>query len=441
MAVRLRRQVLGDLDRRFLLPILASFSSFVGIGALVPVLPFHIHSDLGLGDIELGLVVGAYSVAALGSRIAAGRVVDSRGGVVGLRFGLVVGSVAGLLFFVPAGLPGLLVARMCQGVGAAFVFASGASLVVDLAPVHQRARAMSLLGTGPWGGVAIGPFIGGLIGSYVGTALFIFVMPLPMLWFVLRWRAGGRTGGRTGGRPTGPSPAGRAAPSAVSAASASLAPSSSGVARPRLIPREALLPGISLGLVSAAGVTLTGFLVLRLADIGGGGGTAYGVYAASVLATRVLLGGIVDRIGSAAGMALGAGLGALGLAVIAVAPLPAMALGGAVLCGIGLAFPWLALVTFSFRRVGEHEKGAAMGVLTAVSDAATFTGSLLAGVIAGALGYPAVFLAGVASLLVSGALVIPAMRRMGPSSRPPTAEEDREVAEAEAKGPSLVPEA
>lgn len=418
---RLRRQVFGDLDRRFLLPILASFSAFVGIGALVPVLPFHIHHDLGLGDVELGLVVGSYSVAALGSRLAAGRLVDARGGAVGLRFGLVVGSVAGLLYFIPLGLPSLLVARMCQGVGAAFVFASGASLVVDLAPEHQRARAMSLLGTGPWGGVAIGPFVGGLIGSYLGTAVFVMLMPLPVLWFVLRWRAAASSGARRDG--AGGARADRAS------------------ARSRLIPREALLPGISLGLVSAAGVTLTGFLVLRLAEIGGGGGTAYGVYAASVLATRVFLGGLVDRIGSAAGMALGASLGAAGLVVIALAPVPAMGLAGAVLCGIGIAFPWLALVTFAFRRVGGHEKGAAMGVLTAVSDGATFAGSLLAGVIAGSLGYPAVFWVGAASLVVAGLLVISPMRRLGPSSRQPTAEEDGEIAVAEAAGPSLVPEA
>ena len=68
---------------------------------------------------------------------------------------------------------------MAQGVGAAFVFSGAAALIVASAPVNQRARAMGLLGVGPWAALAIGPLAGGLIGSFAGTALFVLLLPLP----------------------------------------------------------------------------------------------------------------------------------------------------------------------------------------------------------------------------------------------------------------------
>jgi MFS family permease len=387
-----RRRLSENIDPRFQLPIAAVFTAFLGIGAIVPVLPGHMQQDLGAGDVEIGFVVGAYSVAALGSRIAAGRLVDSRGGVVSVKLGLSVSFLAGLLFLMPLGLPALVAARMAQGVGAAFTFGGAAALIVSMAPPDQRARAMGWLGVGPWGALAVGPIVGGLIGSFAGTAVFIVLLPLPAMALVSRWRPIGSRG-RAG--PGGP--------------------------RSRLFPREAMLPGLALGMVSMGQVTLTGFLVLRMAGIGGGGALAYGAYATGVVVARALLSSIVDRLGSATGMLVGCLVAATGFVVIALAPATPVGVLGAVLCGLGFAFPWLALLTFAFDRVGEHEKGAAMGVLTATSDAAQFSGAILAGTIAGLLGYPAVFWAGAVSVLGSGALVIPPMRaarRLGRVANP-----------------------
>jgi DHA2 family methylenomycin A resistance protein-like MFS transporter len=147
----------------------AAFSGFLGIGAIVPVLPAHMQADLGSGDVEIGFVIGACSIAALGSRIASGRLVDARGGILGVKLGLVLSSLAGLFAMLPVGLPGLVAARMAQGVGAAFVFSGAAAKIVALDPVNQRARAMGLLAVGPWGALAVGPPAGGLIGSFLGV--------------------------------------------------------------------------------------------------------------------------------------------------------------------------------------------------------------------------------------------------------------------------------
>jgi len=74
-----------------LLPIIAVvFIAFLGIGLALPVLPLHVHQDLGLGTFVVGLVAGAQFAASLLSRFWAGNYADSRGAKRALITGLLV---------------------------------------------------------------------------------------------------------------------------------------------------------------------------------------------------------------------------------------------------------------------------------------------------------------------------------------------------------------
>ena len=80
-----------------LLPIIAVvFIAFLVIGLALPVLPLHVHQDLGLGTFVVGLVAGAQFAASLLSRFWAGNYADSRGGKRALVTGLLVAAAAGL---------------------------------------------------------------------------------------------------------------------------------------------------------------------------------------------------------------------------------------------------------------------------------------------------------------------------------------------------------
>lgn len=378
------RGLFRGFDRRYLLPMAAAFSGFVGFGAIIPVLPVHMRIDLGASDVELGVVIGVTSIAALSTRMASGRLVDIRGAALGLVIGLSLCSLAGLLFFAPAGVIGLGVARIVQGFGQAFVFAGCTALTVSRAPADQRARALGLLGVGSWGGMAIGPLFGALLGSFALTALFVMVLPLPLLVVILRSHPGG--------------PGHRRAPDAP---------------RSRLFPVEAIRPGVAQGLINVGSAAMTGFLVLRLAEVGGGGAVAFGAFAASVLLARMFLTPLVDQTGPAAGMTFGAGCFAAGMVVVALAPMPSIGVLGAALCGIGFGFPWPSIATFMLGRVGEHEKGGAIGALTVLSDIAAFLGAIFAGVVAGSFGYSALFFCAAAVVLGSAVVMVPAMRGGG----------------------------
>jgi MFS family permease len=84
---------------RPLLPIIAVvFIAFLVIGLALPVLPLHVHQGLGLGAFLVGLVAGAQFAASLVSRFWAGHFADSRGAKRATVTGLVVATVAGLLY-------------------------------------------------------------------------------------------------------------------------------------------------------------------------------------------------------------------------------------------------------------------------------------------------------------------------------------------------------
>ena len=63
-----------------LLPIMAAVSlAFLVIGVALPVLPLHVHQKLGLSTFVVGLVTGTQFLAALMSRVWAGRFADRAG--------------------------------------------------------------------------------------------------------------------------------------------------------------------------------------------------------------------------------------------------------------------------------------------------------------------------------------------------------------------------
>ncbi|HEX2127568.1 MAG TPA: MFS transporter, partial [Thermoleophilaceae bacterium] len=110
---------------------------------------------------------------------------------------------------------------------------------------------------------------------------------------------------------------------------------------------------------------------------------------------------------------------AVGLSVVGVASSLPAALAGAVVTGFGFSvlFPSLALIVVN--EAGPAGRGAALGTFTAFFDIGVGVGGLVAGAIAGAAGYPAVFWA--AAALAPAAPWRPPDRRGYPSatSTPP----------------------
>lgn len=357
----------------------ATACCFLAIGAVLPVLPRYVKGPVGAGDVAVGVVVGCFAFAAVVGRPIGGRLADARGRRTLHVTGSLIAVVAGLLLFLPWGVPGLVLARLVLGVGDGWVFTAGATWIVDLAPTSRRGQAIGLFGLAIWGGLTVGPLCGELLlalGSYEAVWAFSAVMPLLGAAFASRL-------------PDAHQPV-------VVGADEERAP---------LVPRPVVLPGFALALANAGYGTMAGFVVLHLDDRGVGHGTAvFTAFAASVVLSRLVLSSLPDRLG-AQRTAVGAAVAeAVGLALVAVAGSLPVAFAGAVVMGAGFSLLFPSLAVLAVERAGEARRGAALGAFTAFFDLGVGIGAPLAGAIAAVSGYDTAFWVAAAAAAV-GVLV------------------------------------
>lgn len=334
---------------------------------------------LGSGDVAVGVVVGAFALTAVVGRPIAGRLADARGRKAIVVAGMLLSALGGLLYLLPAGVAGIVLARLVLGVGDGWVFTAGATWIVDLAPASRRGQAIGIFGLSIWGGLAVGPVLGEALyrlGSY--ELVWAFAALAPLLGAALAtW------------------PPDRHVPVAAPA----------GRERPPLLPRVVRLPGPALALANVGYGTVAGFLVLHLAARGiGRGAAAFTAFAGAVVLARLVLGRLPDRVGPQA-TASGAFLAeTLGLVLIGAADSWWVAAAGAVVMGTGfsLLFPSLAVIVMD--RAGEAGRGTAMGAFTAFFDVGVGLGAPLAGAVAAVAGYPAAFYVAAGCAMVGATL-------------------------------------
>jgi MFS family permease len=350
--------------------------ALLAVGAVLPVLPHYVRGPLGSGNVAVGFVIGAYAFTGIIGRPLAGRLADSRGRRLAVVIGALLASLAGLLYFLPFGVLGLIFARLVLGAGEGTVFTAGATWVVDLAPAERRGRVIGLYGLAIWTGLSLGPPIGALLQHIASYHLvWAFAAAAPLLGALVALRLP---------EPYWPTPSQNRA----------------------LIARESIRPGLALSLASIGYATVAAFVILHLDARGIGHGAAvFGAFAAMVVLTRLVAGDLPDRVGPAR-CAFGAAIvEAAGLATIGVAHTLPVALAGALAMGaaFSLLYPSLSLVVIA--RVPENRRGAALGTFTAFFDAGVGFGAPLAGVATAFAGYPGAFYLA-ASFALGSALTI-----------------------------------
>jgi MFS family permease len=354
----------------------ACLLSFLGLGSVLPVLPRYVRGPIDSTDLAVGLVTGAFAFTAVVCRPIGGRLADARGRRLVVVVGALLSAAAGVLYLVPLGVPGLVLARLVLGAGEGLVFTAGAAWTVDLAPEETRGRAIGLFGLTIWTALTTGPLIGeGLLHAFDYEAVWIFAAAAPL--------------------------AGAAVARALPASPRPPAPE----ARGSLLAPEAVRPGISLSLAAFGQAAFAGFVVLHLEKEGPGHGAAVLVaFGAAVVGTRVVAGRLPDVVGPRKTAVGAAACEAVGLAVIGFASSLPVAIAGAVVMGFGFSvlFPSLALIVVN--AADDARRGAALGTFTAFFDIGMGVGGLLAGAIAASAGYPAVFWFAAAAAALGGLL-------------------------------------
>lgn len=409
-----------SLGRAFWAVFAASTLTCTANGVSTAVLPQFVREELGGSAAAVGFVVGSGSIAAMLLRPLLGAVADRQGRRRVAIAGALL-SAGGLLVLVAAGtISAGTAGRIAFGLGGAAVNTAVMAWIVDTAELAERGRALSLFGVSIWIGLAAGPQLGqAVLDTWGFHAVWLVGVGIELL--AIACIAGVREPQRD-----------RRGAAAADELIATGALPGAGVAGSdprawRVVVRAVLRPAVVSGIAWAGEGVVLAFLVLHLEAQGlpkGGLTGAAGVFtlfAVAVVGTRLVLGGLPDRVGPtpvAAGGLVFVGLGLGTLAVAASWPVAAL---GAALLGVGFSPMYPALAMLATARLPVAHRAAGLGLFAAFMDVGIAAGSLGGGLVAARWDEGAALAAVAVLQLVALALLLAGREGTGPEHAGPPA--------------------
>lgn len=143
--------------------------------------------DLEASSTQMLWIVDAYALVFAGVLLPAGALGDRFGRKTALQFGIIVFGVMAVVAAFSGSANQLIGARAVMGIGAAFIMPATLSIITNVFPPHERAKAIAAWAGLSGAGGAIGPLLSGLIleiGWWWGAVFFINV-PIAVVLFLL----------------------------------------------------------------------------------------------------------------------------------------------------------------------------------------------------------------------------------------------------------------
>jgi MFS family permease len=365
------------LTPAFLTAGAANLLFFTGAAAFV-LLPLHARA-LGAGDGQVGLIMGAYTGAAIVLQPLVGAWVDRAGRRAFLVSGAALTAVSALLFAAaPDALRLFPLLRALQGIGFAVFFVANFALVVDLVPRERRGQALGIFGISGLTSTALGPALGEALVQAAGfRGLFLAV--------------------------AGTALAAAAISATLAVPAPGLAPAGQG-GLAGLLRGAAAAPRLPLSLGSAFGLgtgVIFTYFPTYAADLGLARVGVFAIaYSVAALAVRAGAGQVADRAGRRTVIIPAMVLQALAAVVLAALgplatgagwrPGPLLVLAG-LLAGTGHGFLYPALTALVVDVTPPDRRGRVVGVFSAAILVGQTGGAVCFGPIAHALGYAGMF--------------------------------------------------
>ncbi|MDR7865878.1 MAG: MFS transporter [Sporomusaceae bacterium] len=366
-------------SRNFICICVATFLYFGSFYLLIPTLPQYVEG-LGGSPGQIGLVMGAFSLAAVLVRPYLGQLADRRGRklfmLLGTGFFALLFPLYGLLQAVAP----LYILRVAHGFAHASFLAASAAYIADLAPPKRRGEVIGIYGTASVVAMAIFPAIGIDIIQHTQnfTVLFACSAAAAAAAF-LAVAAVGEVSSQGGKKPVSLLAVGRR--------------------------RYVIVPSLALFSGAAAYGTVIAFLPVfapqrGLLDFG----IFFTAYAAATLASRIFAGKLSDRWGRRRVILPFMALLAVGVFLLPfLDSLPLLVfIGLAFGFGFGAFMPTLNALVVD--KTPPAERGSALGFFTSFMDLGIAAGSVFLGQVGERAGFAAMF-ATAGFILVAGIIL------------------------------------
>lgn len=326
----------------------------------------------GGGAEQIGLFMGAFSIAAVAGRPLVGYLIDRWGS----KRILILGSLflalpsLGYYLLIDEGLTYLVWAlRLLQGFGFGAHFTAYFTFVGNVAPKHRNSEAMAKYGISGMIGHMVGPLIGERVATHLGLPQFFLMMTVfGLLATATAALLNGREEGQATERPT-----------------------LKGTLHLFTLPMVPLAIVLSM-MLAAASTSISSFLApLSLSRGITGFGLLYTAFAIAGTGFRLIGSHWSDRFGLRYMMIPGFFFYALGLGTLAMSHNLVFVIIAGFLCGLGHGITFPAVVSMGYTLAPRNYAGSSMALFTGIMDLAGAMNALILGQVAGLFSYDVVY--------------------------------------------------
>ncbi len=171
--------------RIFLTLFSAVFVTTIGAGLVVPLLPVYAH-DLGANAFQVGLIFSSFSLTRSIFVPYFGKLSDNKGKKPLLTTGLLLYFLLSLLYAASNNIFTLVLLRLGQGFASAMILPVAQTYVGMITPAQKEGKIMGIFNISLYGGLSIGPLLGGIVTDYFNIKVsFLAMGALTLLGFFL----------------------------------------------------------------------------------------------------------------------------------------------------------------------------------------------------------------------------------------------------------------
>jgi len=156
---------------------LAVFSVTIGVGLVVPLLPVYAH-ELGATGLYIGFMFGAFSLSRTIFLPYFGKTSDRKGRKPFITTGLLTYFLVSIAYIFSKNVNLFILIRFFQGIASAMILPVALAYVGDITPKRKEGFVMGLFNVSLFGGLSVGPVIGGMVRDTFGIQISFLSMGL-----------------------------------------------------------------------------------------------------------------------------------------------------------------------------------------------------------------------------------------------------------------------